>query len=209
MVDSRPEGPLLIQFAKWPEKGRVKTRLAASIGDEKALAAHIRLTEHVLDNLHATGFPLQLWWNKPPGASAAAPGLIQKIRSLHLEEQVQVGSDLGERMSHALVEGLRVCRSVIIVGSDCPAVDEDYILQAIQRLQGTEVVLGPADDGGYILLGARRAKAGMLSGVRWGSHHALADTEKTLKRMNLSVSRLEARWDVDDNEDWERYLATL
>lgn len=209
MPDNAPTKPLLIQFAKWPELGRVKTRLAASIGEESALEAHLRLTGHVLDNLHGTGYPLEFWWDCKREPPNEAEGLRAMLAEHGVRERYQSGPDLGARMSDALKEGLKRYPSVIIVGSDCPTVDAVYMEQALDALEEADTVLGPADDGGYILIGARRWAEGMLHSVRWGTSHALEDTEAAIKKTGLTVKRLEARWDVDDLSDWERYLATV
>jgi len=197
---------LLIQFAKWPEKGRVKTRLAEAIGAEGALQAHIRLTRQVLDNLAATDLPLELWWDRSRTPPVEARPLMDHLRKNPVPQKVQQGPDLGERMTHALAQGLANYQKVLIVGSDCPSVEADYIATAMDGLNDHDLVLGPAEDGGYVLIGARRTAPGMLAGVHWGTDSALKQTEYALDAVGLTHQRLEPRWDVDEVDDWERFL---
>ena len=200
--------PLLIQFAKWPEKGRVKTRLAATLGEQGAVDAHIRLTGCVLENLAATGYPLTLWWNRPlPPASDEATPILERIAEKGVSQGVQQGSDLGERMHHALASGIDSHGAGIIVGSDCPSVDPAYVHKAAALLEQLDVVLGPADDGGFVLIGARTTRDGMLEGIDWGSSGVLEQTLARFHEKGLRCECLEPLWDVDEPEDWARFLS--
>lgn len=208
--DQKPDGDdvLLIQFAKWPRLGRVKTRLAAALGEEGALAAHLRLTLTVLANLRATGRPLQFFWDSvvtsPPPAAGTVLAALERHR---IPQRIQQGQDLGTRMTRALEQGLREYSQVIIVGSDCPSVDADYIASAVSALSRSDVVLGPSDDGGYVLLGARATHPDMLAGITWGTAQVCEATAAQLARSGLSHELLATRWDVDEPEDWARFLA--
>lgn len=200
--------PLLIQFAKWPEKGRVKTRLVPALGEAGALEAHIRLTQAVLGQLMAAGGPLTLWWNgELPQPPPEAPPIISRLTENGIPQGVQSGSNLGERMQQALEAGIASHGAAIIVGSDCPSVDPDYIERARAALAGADVVLGPADDGGFVLIGARRTCDGMLSGVEWGTPRALEQTLTQLEKKGLRHACLEPLWDVDEPGDWARFLS--
>lgn len=197
----------LIQFAKWPEPGRVKTRLAVSLGDEGALAAHIELTCAVLGNLVATGKPLTFWWDRAePDDRRFARPILDRLADAGVGQVSQTGSDLGERMSRALATGLASASRAVIVGSDCPSVDPDYIEQAFASLLEADVVLGPSDDGGFVLIGSRRDLGGCLQGINWGTDLALSQTVEALRRRQLTVVELAPRWDVDEPEDWTRFL---
>jgi hypothetical protein len=200
-------GTLLIQFAKWPEPGRVKTRLAAKLGDEGALDAHIRLTRTVMHSLSVTGHEVAFWWDQPQRpANAKIDGLEDDLISLGFMIGNQFGDDLGERMHNALAVGLQSHQQTIIVGSDCPSVDPPYIKQAIEALNQVDVVLGPSDDGGFVLIGARRVADRMLADVSWGTSEALEQTAARLTTAGLTLQLLEPRWDVDEPEDWQRFL---
>lgn len=196
----------LFQFAKWPEKGRVKTRLAATLGEEGALHAHIMLTLTVLEQLRLSGHPLILAWDRDLDEPPAAAGpILNAVAGYGIRQSVQQGEDLGARMTRALAAGLAQGDKAIVVGSDCPSVDADYVHQAVEALDSADVVFGPSDDGGYVLIGARRTEPAMLGGVAWGSDMALEQSIAAAESAGLSVSLLAPRWDVDEPEDWARF----
>lgn len=201
---------LLVQFAKWPQAGRVKTRLIPALGEAGALAAHVRLTGRVLDNLSRSGLPVQFWWDRkidvPP--QAALP-ILDQLEAAGIEQRFQAGEDLGERMWQCLSVGLEHYAKVIIVGSDCPSVDPAYLADAVQALEHHDVVLGPSDDGGYVLIGARMVCRGMLEGIAWGTDQVLLQTVERLGDRGVSQTQLEPRWDVDEPGDWQRFLLEM
>lgn len=203
--DRRPA--VLLQFAKWPEPGRVKTRLIPALGIDGALDAHMQLTTSVLTHLAATELPLEFWWDRPlPVIPEAAAALVAALNQRAILQKVQWGNDLGARMMNALGYGLERYGKAIIVGSDCPSVDADYVQEAIVALDQADVVLGPSDDGGYVLIGARAVAPGMLEQIAWGGPQVLEQTLRRLANVNLSARLLEPRWDVDEPADWQRYL---
>lgn len=200
-------------FAKEPRSGQVKTRLQPMLGAEGALALHEALIRYVCDNLQLSGLcPLELW---VAGAEGIATDKskhhetflsICNIKDIH----VQNGFDLGARMQHAASVVLARAECVVLVGADCASVDATYLREALQLLQsGESIVIGPADDGGYVLLGLRDTVPEFLfSDVPWGTHRVLEATRKNLRRHNARWVELGARWDVDRLEDLQR-LATL
>lgn len=200
----------LIQFAKWPRLGQVKTRLEPALGRQGALDAHIRLTLAVLRRLLASGYPVALAWDRalvtPPAEAAPVLGAME---ASGVQPLVQQGQDLGERMTHALAVALEHADMAMIIGSDCPSVDAGYIEQARSALQQADLVFGPSDDGGYVLIAARRTTPGMLGGVEWGSERALAQSVAAAREAGLSVATLDPRWDVDEPADWDRFLAMV
>ncbi|GGE79170.1 hypothetical protein GCM10011533_34390 [Streptosporangium jomthongense] len=197
---------LLMQFAKWPEVGQVKTRLIPALGARGAADAHIKLTLAVLNNLCGTGLAVQFWWDRHvDSVPDEAQEIVGAIDQRGLKQKVQKGADLGERMQGALEFGLEFHAFSLIVGSDCPSVEPEYVHQALASLQEYDVVLGPSDDGGYVLIGARRVVPEMLDGIEWGTQGVLAQTQQRLVSLGLSVGLLEPRWDVDEPEDWARF----
>lgn len=206
--DQRPTA-VIIQFAKWPQPGRVKTRLMPALGEQGALDAHIRLTLQVLENLTGSGLPVWLYWDRE---LAEAPSKARDILAVadrrQIPQGIQAGKDLGERMVNALAEGLLQADVAVIVGSDCPSVDAGYLHQAVTALQTADVVLGPSEDGGYVLIGARKTISGMLDGIDWGTDQAYQQTLAALSSRGLATRSLTSRWDVDEPEDWERFLAS-
>lgn len=200
----------LMQFAKWPEAGRVKTRLIPALGVAGSLEAHLTLTLAVLENLCGSGFPVQFWWDRAVEAVPEdAQRVVCAIENRGLEQRIQQGGNLGDRMLDALGSGLELHPLAMIVGSDCPSVEPGYVHQAVASLQEYDVVLGPSDDGGYVLIAARRVVPHMLDDIAWGTEHVLEQTCERLKELGLSVGLLEPRWDVDEPEDWARFQLTL
>jgi len=197
---------LLMQFAKWPQPGRVKTRLIPALGIEGALQAHITLSLAVLDNLCATGYDVSFWWDRaleqPP--EEAGP-LLANIEAARLPQRFQHGQDLGERMARALAEGMAAYAKAVVIGSDCPSVDPGYVRSAVAALDHHDIVLGPSNDGGYVLIGARKLAPEALTGIDWGTPAVLEQTLQRMASAGLSVHLLEPRWDVDEPEDWQRF----
>ncbi len=208
VVNVEPEAPtLVIQFAKWPEPGRVKTRLAPLLGDDGALQAHIRLSRLVLSHLLATGLPLHFYWDRAlPSPPPEAASLLSDLARADVEQRFQQGQDLGARIEAALAAGLAAYSQVLIVGSDCPSVDAEYVHAARSALAHSDLVLGPSEDGGYVLIGARRLVPGMLAGIEWGTGKVLAQTRHRAEACDVSCRLLDTRWDVDEPEDWRRFL---
>ncbi|MDS1310282.1 TIGR04282 family arsenosugar biosynthesis glycosyltransferase [Marinobacter xiaoshiensis] len=210
MAKTNSSNAVLMQFAKWPEAGRVKTRLIPALGVDGALRAHLTLTLAVLENLHRSGLTVQFWWDREvESVPVDAVEVVGAIEQRGLEQRIQQGANLGSRMLNALQSGLQSHAHALIVGSDCPSVESAYVHQAVSSLEHYDVVLGPSDDGGYVLIGARRIVPGMLDGIEWGTGGVLEQTCIRLKKLGLSIGLLEPRWDVDEPEDWARFQLTL
>lgn len=202
-----PDSVLVMQFAKWPEAGRVKTRLMPELGAEGAMEAHVRLSLAVLEHLVASGYDVRFLWDRPLDTvpDAASP-IIEQLEYHGVGCAWQQGDVLGERMARALDSGLQKASKAMIVGSDCPSVDAEYVRLAAAALEEVDVVLGPSDDGGYVLIGARRTGPGMLADVAWGTENALEQTCERLSRAGLTFALLPEKWDVDEPEDWRRFI---
>jgi rSAM/selenodomain-associated transferase 1 len=163
------------------------------------------LTLTVLDNLLAAALPLQFWWDcdrKPP---AEAGHVLKTLQQQGVQQRFQSDGNLGDRMASALSGALNNHTAAMIVGSDCPSVDAAYVLLAAEKLAQVDVVLGPSEDGGYVLIGVRKVVPGMLDGITWGSEHVLRQTCERLANKGLSFGLLPMRWDVDEAEDWQRF----
>jgi glycosyltransferase A (GT-A) superfamily protein (DUF2064 family) len=109
-------------------------------------------------------------------------------------------------MYNAFRRGLAEYSGVILVGSDCPGIDPDYLKQAAAALHTVPVVVGPANDGGYVLLGARVISENLFSGIAWGTDQVLAQTQRALARVGLQWIELPRLTDIDRPEDlpiWE------
>ena len=192
----------LLLFAREPVAGRVKTRLQPELQAAGCLDLHRALLRRAAHTMAAAELaPWQLWVDANP-RHADFLALCDPA-SIHQ----QVGADLGLRMQHAAAQALGAADvdAVVIVGADCPAVDAVYMAQALDALAGgAEVVLGPAEDGGYVLLGLRQAHPGIFAGVPWGQSDVLARTQANLAALAIEPVLLETRWDVDRPADLRR-----
>ncbi len=187
----------LIQiFARAPEPGKVKTRLIPALGERGAAELQLRLLRRTVAMAAASRLaPVQLWC----ASSVDHPVFVET----GLPRQRQRGADLGARMAHALAVGLRTAQRVVLIGSDCPVMDVAYLHAAIEALSDREAVLGPAEDGGYVLIGLRR-RADLFTGVDWGSERVLAQTRERLAAAGLGWQELATLWDVDRPADLMR-----
>ena len=184
----------IIQFAKQPVTGRVKTRLMPELGAEKARQVHERLVVHVWRQLNASAVaPVELWVD-----GLATQAFFNALEPTPARLFVQEGDDLGARMHHALASALEYSEYSILVGSDCPVIDASYLLEAVEALQqGNDVVLGPADDGGYVLIGLSKVIPALFQSIDWGTDRVLAQTRSKLQKAGCSWHELAERWDVD------------
>jgi len=173
----------VLVFSRAARPGRVKTRLVPRLGEWRAARLHARLTRHALRI-----------------ARAAACGPVELY-----DTSKQRGADLGERMHHALAAALRRHRGAIILGADSPALRAGNLRRAARWLAGgCDVVLAPAEDGGYALIGAKRASPCIFSGIAWGGSDVYETTVRKLVSLGYRWRSLEPVWDVDRPEDFDR-----
>jgi len=194
----------VLVFAKAPQPGSVMTRLHPVLDPDGCAELHARLVRLTLDKLaQAQLCPLELWCS--PDCEHEFFSACRQDYSLSLHQQS--GDDLGLRMHHAISRSLEACDAVVLVGTDCPslsATDIDAALGAL--LEGTDVVLGPATDGGYYLVGMRSARRRVFSDIPWGSGEVLAQTLECLREAGMSVHLLTRRDDLDTAEDYRRHV---
>jgi hypothetical protein len=207
------EAALLIQvFAKAPVPGQVKTRLAATLGACGAAELHRRLLRRTLaETARARLGGVELWTT--PGADRDPRAGIDGAGRIAV--RMQPDGDLGVRMGAALADGHRRARNVLLIGVDVPQMGAEDLLAARDALAaGSDAVLGPAEDGGYWLIGlsrtavgARRAgevMAALFEAVPWGTCEVLALTRARLHSIGLRWHELPPRSDVDRPEDLRR-----
>ena len=184
---------LLIIFAKKPELGKVKTRLAKSIGDENALKIYLKLLEHthrVADKVNASK---KVYYN-----SVSQIGILDYYK---FQKEIQIGEDLGEKMRNAFLENYSF-EKIVLIGSDCYEINEDIIEDAFLALDEHDCVIGPAKDGGYYLIGSRGERLlPVFKDKEWSTENVLLDTILDLKKHDLSYFLLEELSDVDEEKD--------
>ena len=185
----------LIIFIRNPERGKVKTRLAKSIGDDAALQVYRLLLQHtrrIAETVSCERFLLY----------ADQVSRNDDWNETMFSKHLQSGNDLGERMLHAfeLVFG-QGCSQAIIIGSDCPGIDPALVESAFARLTEHDVVIGPATDGGYYLLGMNRPLPELFRGKAWSTSAVFPQTMDDIKTLGLRCSLLPALTDVDEETD--------
>lgn len=198
-----PDARLMI-FAKAPVAGSAKTRLAPTLGEQGAADLHAQLTERILHTaITANLAPVEIWCS--PDCSHR---FFQAVTSA-VGRRVQHGEDLGERMANAFDAALIHHPYAVLVGTDCPAMTADYLARAFALLDGgADAVLGPAEDGGYVLLGLRRTDKHLFEDVAWGTNRVLDETCERLTALSWRWQELETLWDVDRPEDLERLMSS-
>jgi rSAM/selenodomain-associated transferase 1 len=191
-------------FARAPVLHKVKTRLASSIGAQAALAAHEELVSLALSQMaKVPGLASELWIAGPTDH----PTVVQWSEGWQLPIVAQQGDDLGARMSHALQRCLDEGAQGLVVGTDCPAITSGYVQRAARSLNSHDLVLGPAEDGGYGLIGLRKPAPALFEDIHWGTDTVLRETLDRALRVGLSYELLPTIWDVDTAADWDRFRA--
>ena len=186
---------LLIIFYKNPEPGKVKTRLAATVGNNKALNVFRKLA------LHTKGITATLGIDKIVFYSDAID-LIDVWPNATYLKALQQGEDLGQRMKNAFIAGFETgYTSICIIGTDCFELTEEIIRQAFESLQSSDAVIGPARDGGYYLLGMNEAHSGIFENKEWSTDTVLRDTLADFINLGLTYVKMPELRDVDTEDD--------
>ena len=178
---------MIIVFARAPVLGRAKTRLVPRLGEWRAARLHRWMIARAVRIAQQC-------------APVEVHGTSRHSFFRGFEFKLQRGRDLGERMQHALAHS---ARPALLIGSDCPALTVQDLRRALRLLRGgCDVVLAPAEDGGYALIGVRRLPARVVSGIDWGSSRVYEQTVEKLSGYRWRALR--TVWDVDRPEDIER-----
>ncbi len=186
----------VLLFAKAPVAGQVKTRLMPALSAEQALAVYEQLLLRVIGNVKASEHPLEIWQ-----AGDVNHPFWQRVAHASTSFYPQVEGDLGERMLAASRDALSRSDKVILIGADCIDIDEDYLNTAIQSLDEKPVVIGPATDGGYVLLGLSQVDAALFAEIDWGTENVFTQTQQKLAELGWEYSELPALADIDRPED--------
>lgn len=197
-----PEAPLasvrFLVFARAPLPGAVKTRLIPALGADRAAALHRRLTERQLERLCAEPVgPVELWVTP----ETDHPFFAEQTERWPIGLYRQQGEDLGERMHWAAQQALTRADAVVLLGTDCPELDAAYARAAVRRLRTDDAVLGPALDGGYVLLGLRRIDQTLFTDMPWGTSQVAELTRRRLEQLGWRWSELRSLRDIDRPED--------
>ncbi len=184
---------LLLVFTRNPELGKCKTRLAAKVGDESALDIYKFLLNHTVAITQNVNAAKQVWYSEEIWMNDIWDNAVY-------DKRLQQGTDLGVRMANAFQAGFASgFERVIVIGSDMYDLSEDDLEKAFTILKVKDFVIGPAEDGGYYLLGMKAFNAEVFKNKTWGTSSVLQNTLNDLKNENIKL--LEARNDVDVYED--------
>lgn len=175
-------------MAKRPQKGKVKTRLTATLGEDKALRIYNGLLQHTLDQV--AGLDGAVYWT--------GEGIIP-TNALAMREQI--GADLGQRMLNAIRQEQNDRSGVVVIGTDCPGFNRELMLLAMDLLDRNEVVLGPTLDGGYYLIGMRCAHEELFHDIPWSTDKVFELTLAACRRFGWSVATLPMCADIDTEDD--------
>lgn len=186
------EKKLLIIFVKNALLGKVKTRLAKSIGNEKALLVYeqlLALTEKAVESVLSQK---RVYFSET----------LNEDKWDKCTKYVQKGCDLGQKMQFSIQKGINDgFEKIVLIGSDLPDISAEIIEQGFKGLDHNEVVFGPAEDGGYYLLGMKQMQPLIFKNKRWSTDLLLRQTIEELKANEVSFSLLEVMNDIDTEED--------
>jgi len=190
----------VLVFLKAPMPGAVKTRLAAALGAEQAAALYAQWASRILKSLQPVRSMCRLIGYYAGDESAVR----SRWGSLIDEWMRQPEGDLGRRLQFGFDVSLRSGPS-LAVGTDCLDVDAEVVRCAFVTLEQSDAVIGPADDGGYYLLGLTRTADGLFDGIEWSSPRTGEQQRENLKRAGMTIAELPTLQDIDTLEDWEAY----
>ncbi|MEM9120617.1 MAG: TIGR04282 family arsenosugar biosynthesis glycosyltransferase [Cyanobacteria bacterium P01_F01_bin.56] len=198
----------LLFFIRYPQPGRTKTRLISALGAEGAAQLQKEMAEYLLGKLRDSQWQVQVYFT---GALLAQ---MQAWLGPNLVYCAQADGDLGCRLWRAFEQAFSAgAQRIVAVGADCPSLDARHIDQAFNQLESHNAVLGPANDGGYYLIGLRQESCqhqALFQGIDWSTPRVLQQTQAKARQLNLSLAELEMLSDVDRPQDlavWRRIQA--
>lgn len=188
----------LIVMTKAPVMGKCKTRLAKTIGDENALDIYIQLLDYTAQISKETGADKFIY-------STARLKDKNRWKSNNTYFKLQSNGDLGNRMNTAIETVLDLgYKNAIVIGSDCAEINAEDIQFAFNLLKQKDIVIGPALDGGYYLIGMKKAAPSLFQNISWSTESVLKETMNKVENLNLSYEILEEKSDIDFENDLKR-----
>ena len=202
MTNDQKQATLLV-FLKYPEPGKVKTRLAAEVGRDRAALLYREWVGMVLRNV----LPVREMVRVVGYFDGAAAAQFSEWDGYVDQWLEQPDGDLGVRLAVGFEWGHRHGRPVLAIGTDCLDVTAGHIATALELLADHDAVFGPTTDGGYYLVGTSRPVTGFFEQVRWSSSHTLADHLEHARRLGARTALLPQLSDIDTAADWRAYEA--
>ncbi len=191
---------LLIIFYRNPEFGKVKSRLAATVGEDRALAIYLYMAAHARRVSSLVSVDRVVYYSSFIDREDNWP-------TDTFAKRLQHGYDLGERMKHAFEESFKSgYDSICIIGTDCLEITEEILANAFEALDNNDAVIGPAADGGYYLLGMNQFMSELFDNKAWSTSSVCHDTLNDFKRFECSYHLLPVLHDVDTEADLPPYL---
>ncbi len=191
----------LIIFTRYPESGKTKTRLIPALGEEGAANLQKRLTEYTVTEASQLSVNVRVYF------SGGNETLMRDWLGNDYEYYPQSQGDLGEKLIAALAESFtKYVEKIVIIGIDCPDLDATLINQAFKELTDHDVVLGPAEDGGYYLIGLRSFVPELFQGIQWGTDVVFKQTIAIAQTKELKISYLPTFNDIDTPEDLKKWM---
>ncbi len=192
---------VLLVFQKNEVLGKVKTRLAASVGEKQALEIYLHLLAKTYFALRDISVSITTYFSDFVPENPAYPAG---------RGMVQVGKDLGARMKNAFSTNFDSgMEKVVLIGTDCPSIEGSHILQAFDALDQSDLVIGPARDGGYYLIGLKQRADFLFEGISWSTDLVLSQTLAFAAEQGLQTHLLPVLEDIDTLEDWDRYCSQV
>lgn len=188
----------IIILLKNAHPGQVKTRLAKTAGDEQTLLIYKALLEHVRRSVLDVSAMRYAYYSDFPATE-------DKWSSRDFINKKQRGKNVGERMAKAFSEVLPLHKKVLLIGSDLPSISSAIIEDAFAHLDHSDVVIGPAIDGGYYLIGMKEFYPSFFQNIAWSTSQVFEKTVRIIELLGKSWSKLPELPDIDTEEDWERY----
>ncbi len=192
------DGRLLIIFTKNPEAGRVKTRLAHGVGEEKALEVYEILRQHTAIVTAKVHTERMVFYSRFIPSS-------DLFCTEQFTPRLQEGVDLGERMLHAISTGFATgFRHIVLIGTDCYELSSNILDDAFSALERSDAVVGPAIDGGFYLIGLNMLIPELFLNRQWSTPEVLKETIETLQSRAISYELLSALSDIDTFDDLKK-----
>ncbi len=201
-----PDSKILV-FCKAPLPGTVNTRLLPVLSASEAAALHEKLARRILDCcLDSKLANIELWCSPDTNHN-----FFHEYRDRGIPLFQQQGADIGERMCQGALHSLanEGIEKVVIIGTDLPTLDSDYLEDALEKLVDHDAVLGPAEDGGYGLIGFKQVRPEIFKNMAWSTDEVCAETCRRLDSLGDSCSLLPLLWDVDRPGDLKRMARRL
>ena len=189
----------LIVFVKNAVLGRVKTRIATDSSDQKALEIYLELLKILQGSLENLDIDKSVFYSQIIDSN-------DQWSKNRYNQYVQKGNDIGDRMMLAFSKMFEFYSRIVLIGSDCPSITEEIIDDAFILLERNDVVLGPALDGGYYLIGMNDFYPALFDNINWSTDKVFQQTLKRVLDLKLELATVTPLSDIDTIKDWERYL---